>query len=133
MSYHFQCRIYYEDTDAGGVVYHASYLRFLERARTEMLREKMFEQHKLSENKILFAVQGLEIKYIKPAYLDDLLNITTSIEQQQPTRLYFKQTIHRSSDQTLITVATVTVVCVSPPPFRVQKIPPFIKNLVEEN
>ncbi len=128
MTFIYQCRIYYEDTDAGGVVYHASYLRFLERARTEMLREKNLEQQTLRDNRILFAVQGLDIKYIKPAYLDDLLDITTSIDKMSSTRIYFKQYIHRSTDQQLITTAAITVVCVTPPPFRVQKIPDFVRK-----
>jgi len=70
-------RVYYEDTDAGGVVYHGQYLNFLERTRTEWLRSKGIEQRKLAENeKILFVIRSMDIQYIKPARLDDWLTVT---------------------------------------------------------
>ena len=73
-------RVYYEDTDAGGVVYYANYLRFLERARTECLRSLGFEQSELMAQGIAFAVRSLSAEYLKPARLDDELVVVSTIE-----------------------------------------------------
>ena len=76
----WQIRVYYEDTDAGGVIFYANYLRFMERARTEWLREIGFDHKNLIKKlKLLFAVKNLTIDYIKPGYLDDLLTITSKL------------------------------------------------------
>ena len=110
---HFQwsVRVYYEDTDAGGVVYHASYLAFYERARTEMLRACNFNQQLLLERKIAFVVRKMSIDYKLPARLDDKLDILTEIVASTATRLTFKQTILNAAQQ-VINSAEVLVVCV---------------------
>ena len=110
---HFEwpVRVYYENTDAGGVVYHASYLAFYERARTEMLRACNYHQQILLEKKIAFVVRKMSIDYKRPARLDDKLNILTEIVASSATRLTFKQTIINAAHQ-LINSAEVLVVCV---------------------
>lgn len=104
-------RIYYEDTDAGGVVYYANYLRFLERARTEMLRGLGVEQARLlHENGIAFAVRSLSAEYLKPARLDDQIEVSTNIEQLGRAQVVFHQRIGRA-EVTLLD-ARVRVACI---------------------
>ncbi|MBA3031475.1 MAG: tol-pal system-associated acyl-CoA thioesterase [Gammaproteobacteria bacterium] len=103
-------RVYYEDTDAGGVVYYANYLKYLERARTELLRELGFEQHQLAgEAGLAFAVRSLAVEYLKPAKLDDQLEVATTVEALGRAQVTFAQSIRRA-DETLLT-ATVRVAC----------------------
>ena len=106
----WQARVYYEDTDAAGVVFYASYLRYMERARTEWLRSLGFEQARLRrEHNIVFAVRSQSIDYKKPGRLDDLLTITARLLKQRANMLLFQQLITR--EQTLLTRATVRVAC----------------------
>jgi acyl-CoA thioester hydrolase len=103
-------RVYYEDTDAGGVVYYANYLKYLERARTELLRGLGFEQHQLAgEAGLAFAVRSLSVEYLKPARLDDLLEVATRIEALGRAQVTFAQSVVRA-EETLLT-ATVRVAC----------------------
>lgn len=104
-------RIYFEDTDAGGIVYHANYLKYMERARTEWLREIGFEQDSLLEQSIAFVVKQLNINYIAPAKFNQLLSIHTQIVKLNRASMVFKQTI-TNQDNKLITAADVTVACV---------------------
>jgi acyl-CoA thioester hydrolase len=91
-------RVYYEDTDAGGIVYHAAYLRFAERGRTEFVRKLGIDQQQLrAETGSGFVVTSLTIDYLKPAFLDDNLTITTEIERIRPASVNFKQTVARES------------------------------------
>jgi acyl-CoA thioester hydrolase len=104
-------RVYYEDTDAGGIVYHAGYIRFAERGRTEMLRDGGFRHAKLFEDKgIAFAVVSLNVNYKTPARLDDLLVVKTSISRLGGASLDMEQNIYRN--ETLICEIKVTLVCV---------------------
>jgi len=104
-------RIYYENTDAGGVVYHGEYLRFWERARTEYLREKGFSQHALANlpNKIIFVVRKMTIDYLKPLFLDDLIEVTAEIIKKGNASFTFSQKIIRDNEL----IATAETVCVS--------------------
>lgn len=103
-------RVYYEDTDSGGVVYYANYLKYLERARTELLRTLGFEQRQLAEETgLAFAVRSLAAEYLKPAKLDDQLEILTTVEDLGRAQVTFAQTVRRG-DETLLT-ATVRVAC----------------------
>jgi acyl-CoA thioester hydrolase len=121
----FPVRVYYEDTDAGGVVYHANYLKFFERARTEFLRHLGFTQPELrSEQKVIFVVRSLQIKYLQPAVFDESLQVLTSVTQQGRSAMMFEQALLRG-DQTL-TRASVEVVCVSSETFKPVAIPSFI-------
>lgn len=92
-------RVYYEDTDAGGVVYYAKYLHFLERARTETLRFLGFEQSDLlCEEGVAFAVRSLNVEYLKPAKLDDLIEVVTSIVELGRAQVVFQQWIERQGE-----------------------------------
>lgn len=103
-------RVYYEDTDSGGVVYYANYLKFLERGRTEFLRALGFGQRLLAEETgLAFAVRSLTAEYLKPARLDDELLVITAIEALGRAQVTFVQSIARS-DEILLT-AKVRVAC----------------------
>jgi acyl-CoA thioester hydrolase len=101
-------RVYYEDTDAGGIVYHASYLRFAERGRTEFLRRLGFDQRELAgEHGILFAVARCELVFARPARLDDLLVVHTQVSSLSGARIEMAQRIER--DATLLVRLDVTL------------------------
>ena len=104
-------RVYYEDTDAGGIVYHAAYLRFAERGRTEFVRKLGIDQQQLrAETGSGFVVTSLTIDYLKPAFLDDNLTITTEIDRIRPASVNFKQTVAR--ERQTIAHLKVRVACV---------------------
>ena len=125
-------RVYYEDTDAGGVVYHANYLRFMERARTEWLRALGFEQDLLAQELgIVFVVASLDIQYRKPARFNDALSVTSSISTVGRVSILFKQEIWReglNNSPELLTTASVKVVCVAMGTFRATTIPTQIRE-----
>ncbi|RME34698.1 MAG: tol-pal system-associated acyl-CoA thioesterase [Gammaproteobacteria bacterium] len=126
-------RVYYEDTDAGGVVYHASYLRFLERSRTEWLRSLGFEQDRLAvEEGVLFAVRRLEIDYLVPARFNERLAVTASIARLGRASLEFDQRIRRRDDGTELCRARVSVVCVGSGDFRPRAIPQAIRRELDD-
>ncbi len=105
-------RVYYEDTDSGGVVYHANYLKFFERARTEMLRTAGFEQDELIDKEnIVFAVRAVNIDFHKPACFNDLLRLKSAICYLGHASLTFDQKIERESDDTLLSKAEVRIAC----------------------
>ncbi|MCX8649338.1 tol-pal system-associated acyl-CoA thioesterase [Gilliamella sp. B2776] len=110
--FNWNARVYYEDTDAGGVVYHARYLAFYERARTEMLRQLDINQHKLLQEGIAFVVKKMDISYDFPARLDDMLTISTQVEQIRKASIIFKQTILNQNKQ-IISNADVVIACVN--------------------
>jgi acyl-CoA thioester hydrolase len=101
-------RIYWEDTDAGGVVYHAQYLAFLERARSEWMRAQGYGQEQLRQkHDLLFAVRAMQLDFLKPARLDDALAVTATLRECRRASVIFAQEIRRG-DQRLLT-ATVRV------------------------
>ncbi|HVT63308.1 MAG TPA: YbgC/FadM family acyl-CoA thioesterase [Legionellaceae bacterium] len=104
-------RVYFEDTDLMGIVYHARHLFFFERARTELLRSHGFSLTTMAQHNIYFAIRDVQIRYHAPAYLDDMLHITTSIENKTACTLQFKQSMHNQEGQLIsdATVVTVTV------------------------
>ncbi|GAB5428015.1 MAG: tol-pal system-associated acyl-CoA thioesterase [Devosia indica] len=103
-------RIYYEDTDFSGNVYHAAYLKFFERGRTELLRDLGLHHAELAEQGIAFAVRQMEIAFVAAARIDDLLTVTTEVAEAGGVRLVLDQTILR--DDKVITTARVTVVAI---------------------
>ena len=106
-------RVYYEDTDAGGVVYYANYLKYVERARTQYLRELGFEQINLLENYgMVFIVKSVEANYLSPAFLDDLIEVETVIEKVNHASLIFTQKIVNIDKSTVLFNAIVKVVSV---------------------
>jgi len=107
-----ELRVYYEDTDFSGRVYHASYLRFMERGRTEWLRERGYEHRQLqSQSDLVFAVRGLQIEYFAPALMDDWLTIETVFAGPKGALLVYAQKVLRGAK--VLTEATVTVVTIS--------------------
>jgi len=107
----FSCRIYYEDTDAGGIVYYANYLKYFERARTEWLRKRGVEQHSLHEIfNCLFVVRDVAIQYSKPARLDDLITIYTQVKKLGRASIVFQQ--QAMSQKVTLCEAEVTVCAV---------------------
>jgi acyl-CoA thioester hydrolase len=118
-------RVYWEDTDGGGVVYYANYLRFLERARTEWLRELGFVQTELAKDPgIMFVVASVNIEYRRPARLDDSLTILCTCEQESAACLRFDQRILR--DEELLVTAAVRVACLDAASFRPKRLPAVI-------
>ncbi|RTL33010.1 MAG: tol-pal system-associated acyl-CoA thioesterase [Rhodocyclaceae bacterium] len=121
-------RVYYEDTDAGGVVYYANYLKFCERARTEVLRALGFEQNRLSaEQDILFVVRTVQADYLRFATLDYLLYIATTISKLGHASLSFAQQIRR--EDTTIFAANITIACIRASTKRPTPIPPAVRAL----
>ena len=129
MKYHsMNIRVYYEDTDLGGVVYYANYLRFIERARSEWIRDLGIDQIKMrNEEKAIFVVTKIKADYLSPAYFDDVLMVDTRIKVVSPVRAYFYQNIFRKEE--VIFKAEVCVTCTSNSG-KVQRLPEKIKILM---
>lgn len=128
----WQARVYYEDTDAGGVVYYANYLKFLERARTEWLRSFGFEQDQLrAEYAIVFAVRKVDIQYIKPARFNELLTVSVKEANLRPASIGMQQTVVKAENKNeLIVNATVNIVCIDSQEFSPCPIPkPIFETL----
>jgi len=126
-------RVYYEDTDAGGVVYHSNYLNFMERARTEYLRELGYDQDVLAnELDVLFVVSSIQIDYKRPARFNDELEVRTSVENMGRASVEFSQVISRKSDNPqqmeVLTEAAVKVACVGATTFKPGAMPQSIKG-----
>ncbi len=134
-------RVYYEDTDAGGVVYHSQYLNFMERARTEYLRELGYDQDVLTgELNVLFVVRHVQIDYLRPARFNDQLEVCTAVEKLARVSVEFCQTVRRvnkpasskastATEQTeQLTRATVKVACINATSFKPDAIPQSIKG-----
>jgi len=107
-------RIYYEDTDAGGVVYYANYLRYLEQGRTEFLRARGLSVKALHEQGYLIPVMRLEIDYILPAILDDLIRVETTVQEITSATCTLGQRVVRVSDGETLVDAKVTLACLGP-------------------
>jgi acyl-CoA thioester hydrolase len=130
MSADWPVRVYYEDTDAGGVVYHAGYLRYLERARTEWLRELGYSQARLKqEESLLFTVVGMTLDFLKPARLDDLLRVHSSVRLAGGASVEFEQEILRDSERIL--AASVRVACLDAASFRPRRLPAMLRGSLE--
>lgn len=124
--FNLQVRVYYEDTDAGGVVYHSHYLNFMERARTEWLRHIGFEQNVLiAQDKILFAVRKMNIDFHKPAHFNELLNIKTRIIDQRKASLIFEQIIFNQFEE-VICKAKIKIACLNSNSMKPEPIPETI-------
>ena len=117
-------RVYFEDTDLMGIVYHARYLYFFERARTELLRELGFTLTAMAQENVYFAIREAQVHYRSPAYLDDILSISTSFVQSSACTLQFTQTMH-NQNKTLVSQAQVMTVCVAKS-FKPIRVPNFL-------
>ena len=123
-------RVYWEDTDAGGVVYHASYLRFLERARTEWLRALRVDQFALQQERgLAFLVRDMQIEFLRPALLDDELLATVFVMERRAASILFTQTVVRA-DGTCLIRANVRVACVDIRHMRPAQIPADLMALM---
>lgn len=118
-------RVYYEDTDAGGVVYYANYLKYLERCRSEWLRHLGFDQRALARDPgVVFVVAGVQVEYKRPARFDDHLTVSATIRERSKARLTFVQQVHRGEE--LLVDAVVRVACVDAGTFRPTGLPPAL-------
>jgi len=126
--FQWQVRVYYEDTDSGGVVYYANYLRFMERARTEWMRALGFEQDQLiREEGILFAVRSASLEFLRPAHFNDLLSISLDVVQRGRASLTFNQIIARCADeQQPLCSGRIKIACLEAASFRPHPIPDYI-------
>jgi len=123
-------RVYYEDTDAGGVVYHANYIKFMERARTEFLRYLGFELTVLErEQRLIFAVRGLSVDYRRPARLNDWLEVSVGLEAVRSASLLFGQEVRRDGD--LLCDARVRVASLTADTFRPMALPAFMLDRLD--
>ena len=122
-------RVYYEDTDSGGVVYYANYLKFMERARTECLRKMGFEQDRLrNEQGVLFAVRSVQVDFRRPALFNDALEVSAQIRSQRRASLTFFQEIRRSRDSELLCSGHVCIACVDARSFKPVPIPESVRS-----
>lgn len=128
---HFELplRVYIEDTDAGGIVYYINYLKFMERARTELLRSLGFAKTAILSQDLMFVVHSAQINYKRPARLDELLSVSATIALLRRSYLIFKQTITRDGE--LICAADVKVACVDRQGMRPQAMPALVHTEIQ--
>ena len=136
-SFTWPIRVYWEDTDAGGIVYYANYLRFMERARTEWLRSRGIEQAQLQrEQGLVFVVVNAESHFQRPARYGDLLQVTCEIEKWTKVSLMFKQDVMRANDDShemeLLVTGRVRVACVDAAKFRPRALPESVVREMNE-
>ena len=123
----WKVRVYWEDTDAGGVVYHSKYLNFFERARTEWLRAKGIHQAKLAnDDNVIFIIRHMDIDFIQAARLDDEMDITVHTVDAGKVRMTFRQDMRRCADQQLVASAKLTAVCLKADSFKPTRMPKWI-------
>jgi tol-pal system-associated acyl-CoA thioesterase len=128
--YSFPVRVYFENTDAGGVVYHGEYFKFLERARTEWLRHLGFNHQALArDHGMVFVVTSMAIDFQKAARLDDNLAVSVRLESLGKVRSVFAQEIRRDDD--VIVLAKVTVASLTAETFKPVEIPPALRKKME--
>ncbi len=125
-SYSLPVRVYYEDTDAGGVVYHTGYIRYFERARTEWLRARGFSQARLAEEVgVLFTVVDLSVRFVRPARLDDLLQVDARVQEVGGASLLFAQQARNEAGE-LLAQGSVRVACVDARSMKPRRLPSAI-------
>lgn len=131
LNFSIPIRIYYEDTDAGGVVYYANYLRYMERARTEWLRALGFEQDQLiAREGVIFAVRSATLEFLKPARFNDLLEVSVRVAARRGASLTFAQSIRRGD--TTVCEGEVRVACLDAASFAPRALPAALARRLEE-
>ena len=131
MNFIWPVRVYYEDTDSGGVVYYANYLKFMERARTEYLRHLGYEQDALIKNEnIVFAVRSVSLDYHKPARFNEQLEVTAQVIECKKASMLFKQIITRKEDSKLLCSGTVRIASLMADSFKPCAIPKTIREII---
>jgi acyl-CoA thioester hydrolase len=132
--HHLPVRVYYEDTDFSGIVYHANYLRFFERGRSDFLRLAGVHHNELAagEEPMAFAVNKMEIEFLKPARIDDALVAKTAFETMRGPRIFIAQTLEKAGE--ILVKAQLQVCCISltgrprkPPPMLLKRLKPFLE------
>ncbi|WP_375255422.1 tol-pal system-associated acyl-CoA thioesterase [Yoonia sp.] len=111
MTHHFPIRVYYEDTDLAGIVYYANYLKFIERARSEWVRDLGVDQTQMKAGGLVFAVRRVEADYLSPARFDDMLMVATTLEKGSGVRMVLRQDVVRGKD--VLFSARVTIICMT--------------------
>ena len=126
--YSLPVRVYFQDTDAGGVVYHASYVNFLERARTEWLRECYGYSNAglMKEFGVVFVVRSLKLDYLRPALLDDMLSVTAQLKEVGRSRVALLQSVRRGEE--ILLEAEIHLVCVSKDSFKPVSVPEILQQ-----
>jgi acyl-CoA thioester hydrolase len=127
--FYIEKKIYYHDTDCGGVVYYANYLKYLEEARTEFLLSRGIELPKLAERDVVFVVARVEIDYKSPARYQEKIRISAAVEEAKMSAIKFYQEIRKGS--TLLARARTTLVCVGSD-FKAQKLPEDVKLAISK-
>lgn len=132
MNFKWPLRVYYEDTDSGGVVFYANYLSFMERARTEYLRHFGFEQDQLIEQQnTIFAVRSVQLDYLSPARFNDQLMVTARIIELKKASMLFEQTIYRQNQpEKVLCQGQVRIACLRADTFKPTAIPDAISERV---
>ena len=127
-------RVYYEDTDAGGIVYYANYLKFIERGRTEFLRNLGISQSEIYKNlNIKFIVHSLSVDYMNPSYLDDQLTVETSIKNIKKASIEFSQNIFKSQDgKTIDIIKSKCIIVPINDESKIKPIPSIILKKIQE-
>lgn len=134
MTFKWPIRVYYEDTDSGGVVYYANYLKFMERARTEYLRQYHIEQDEMiKKHNVIFVVHQIQLEYHKPARFNDLLEVRSDVIECKKASLLFEQKVYRVDDAAMLCSGQVKVACLQADLFKPCAIPSFILEKVRVN
>ena len=134
--FRFPLRVYWEDTDAGGIVFYANYLKFFERARTEWLRSLGHEQQRLRvETGVMFVVTDTSVSFLRPARLDDVLEVTVDVQHAGLAQMTIAQQAWRRSAQgeELIAKGTIRIACVDAGTYRPQRVPISITQSLTKN
>lgn len=123
-------RVYYEDTDAGGIVYYANYLKFMERARSEYLRCRGLTQNQLAQQQgLLLVVHTVNLRLLRPAKLDDALQVSVGLQRLGGARIELRQRVYRDSDfEVVLCSAEVDIACVDHRSYRPQRLPTNIRE-----
>lgn len=127
--FHWPLRVYIEDTDAGGIVFYINYLKYMERARTEMLRSIGFDKNTIFSNALMFVVRSVNIRYRLPAQLDDELIATARIVESRAAQLIFEQRILRGGEE--LCGARVDIACVDRATVRPRRIPQSLSDALQ--
>jgi len=135
LNFAMQIRVYYEDTDFGGVVYYANYLKFMERARTEYLRSLGLDQSDLlATNRQIFVVKSADIEFVKPARFDDMLTVTASVSKVRRASMQLTQTCSvqtKGVDTVLAASAEVVIACIDADSFKPCAFPASLKKVFD--
>ncbi len=120
-------RVYYEDTDSGGVVYYANYLKFMERARTEWLRSLGLEQDELiAQDAVIFAVRSVQVDYLLPARFNEALTVSVDVLEQGRASLIFEQIIRKNNDETILCRGQIRLACLDSNTFKPRALPALL-------